>query len=59
MGGGKRNAYRVLVCKPERREATCKAQDNIKIDFKEIGFRINLGDDRNKWRAVLNVLFSS
>jgi hypothetical protein len=62
----KRNAYRILVGKPEvtrllgRRR--CGWVDNIKIDFREIGWdgmdRIDLAQDRNQKRALVNMVMN-
>jgi hypothetical protein len=60
MGRAKRNAYRVLVGKPEKKRSrggTCYMQeDNIKIDFKEIGWGgmdwTLLPWDRGQWRIL-------
>jgi hypothetical protein len=35
--GAKKNAYRILVGKPERKRPICKWVNNIKIDINEIG----------------------
>jgi hypothetical protein len=57
--GIKRNAYRILVRKPEgRAKHTC--EDNIKLDLREIGWGgidwIGLAQDRDQWRALVNVV---
>ena len=54
-----RNAYRVLVGKPESKRPLGRPgrrwQDNIKIDSKETGCDtgdwIDLAEDRDQWRA--------
>jgi hypothetical protein len=56
--GEKRNAYRLLVAKPEgRRPLRSSWVDNIKIDLGEIGRGgvgwIGLAQDRDKWRALV------
>jgi hypothetical protein len=59
--GEKRNAYRVLVGKPEGkrglRRSRRRFEDNIKMDFREIGWCcmdwINLAQDRDQWRLFL------
>jgi hypothetical protein len=60
MGGGKRTAYRVLVCKPEGERPLGGPRIILRLILKKWGFCalkwINLADDMNKWRAVLNVL---
>jgi hypothetical protein len=61
--GEKRNAYMLLVGKPEGRRPLislrCRRVDNIKIDHGEIGWGgmdwFGLAKDRDKWRALLNV----
>jgi hypothetical protein len=60
--GEKRNAYRILVGKPEGKKLTGRPRrrsvDNIKIDLREIGWDgmewINLAQDRDWWRALMN-----
>jgi hypothetical protein len=55
--GGKKNAYRLLVGRPKRRWV-----DNIRIDLSEIGWGgvdwIGLAQDRDKWRALVNVVMN-
>jgi hypothetical protein len=58
----KRNAYRLLVGKPEGRRPLGRPRrrwvDTIRIDFGEVGWGdvdwICLAQDRNRWRAVVN-----
>jgi hypothetical protein len=58
--GEKRNAYRVLVGKPEGRRPLGRPRrmwvDNIKIDFREIGWNgevwVDLAQDRNSGRLL-------
>jgi hypothetical protein len=49
----KRNAYRMLVGKPE---------GNIKMDLREIGWDgmdwIDLAQDRDQWRALVNTVMN-
>jgi hypothetical protein len=59
--GEKRNAYRLLVGKPEGRpEGRPRRRwlDNINIDLGEVGWSdvdwIGLAQDRNSWRALVN-----
>jgi hypothetical protein len=60
--GEKRNAYRILVGKPERKRPLGRQRrrwvDNIKIDLKEIGWNgvdwIYLAQDRDQWRTLVN-----
>ncbi|KAJ4442304.1 hypothetical protein ANN_12172 [Periplaneta americana] len=59
--GGSRNAYRVLVGRPEEKPPLGRPrrrwEDNIKMDFREVGYDdrewINLGQDRDVWRAYV------
>jgi hypothetical protein len=57
--GMKRNAYRILVGKPER--SRCRLMDNIKVDLIEIGWGgmdcIDLAQDRDQWRILVNMGF--
>jgi hypothetical protein len=60
--GEKRNAYRNLVGKPERKRPLGRPrprwEDNIRMDLREIGWGgmdwIDLACDRDKCRALLN-----
>jgi hypothetical protein len=62
----KRNAYRILVEKPERKRPLERSRrrwvDNIKIDHREIGWDgfdwIFLAHDRDKWRALVNTVLN-
>jgi hypothetical protein len=62
--GEKRNAYRILVGKPEGKgpqgRSRCRWVDNIKINLREIGWDgidwINLAEDRDKRRAFVNTV---
>jgi hypothetical protein len=55
--GEKRNAYRILVGKPEGkrplRRLRCRCVDNIKMDLREIGW-----GDRDQWRALMNTVIN-
>jgi hypothetical protein len=61
-GGEKRNAYRLLVGKPEGKrpqgKPRCKWVDNIRMDLGDVGWGdvdwIGLAQDRNRWRALVN-----
>jgi hypothetical protein len=67
--GEKRNAYRLLVGKPEGKRLLGRPRrrwiDNIRMYLKEVGWGdvdwIDLAQDRNRWKAlvnsVLNLLF--
>jgi hypothetical protein len=60
--GEKRNAYRLLVGKPEGRGPLGRPRrrwmDNIKMDFVEVGWGdvnwIALAQDGDRWRALVN-----
>jgi hypothetical protein len=60
--GEKRNAYRLLVGKPEGKRPLGRPRrrwvDNIRMDLGEMGWvdvdRIGLAQDRNRWRALVN-----
>ncbi|KAJ4427569.1 hypothetical protein ANN_25217 [Periplaneta americana] len=59
--GESRNAYRVLVGRPEGKRPLGRPrrrwEDNIKIDLREVGYDdrvwINLAQDRDQWRAYV------
>jgi hypothetical protein len=60
--GEGREMYRVLVGKPEGRRPLGKPrrswEDNIKMDFQEVGFGgmdwVDLAQGRDRWRAFVN-----
>jgi hypothetical protein len=60
--GEKRNAYRLLVGKPEGKRQIGRPRrrlvDNIRMDLGEVGWGyvdwIGLAHDRNRWRALVN-----
>jgi hypothetical protein len=62
MHGEKRNAYRILVGKPEKKRPLVRTrhrwEDNIKIYLTEEGWvgrdRIHLAEDREQWRTFVN-----
>jgi hypothetical protein len=64
--GEKRNAYRILVGKPEGnrplRRPRQKWEDNIRMDLREIGWGgmdwIDLAQDREQWRALVNTVMN-
>jgi hypothetical protein len=64
--GEKRNAYRKLVEKPEGKRPQGRPRrrivDNIKMDLREIGWDgvdwIDLAQDRDQWRALVNMLMN-
>jgi hypothetical protein len=61
--GEKRNAYRLLVGKPERKRPLRRPRlrwvDNIRMDLSEVRSGdvnwIGLAQDRNKWRVLMNL----
>jgi hypothetical protein len=60
--GEKKNAYRILVGKPEGKRLLERTRrwwmDNIKMVLREIGWDgmdwIDLVQDRDQWRALVN-----
>jgi hypothetical protein len=64
--GDKRNAYRILVGKPEGKRPLGRPRrrwvDNIKLDLGEIGWGgmdwINLAQDREQWGALVNTVMN-
>jgi hypothetical protein len=64
--GEKRNAYRLLVGKPEGKRPLgrprCRWVDNIRLDLGKVGWGdvdwIGLAQDRNRWRALVNSVFN-
>jgi hypothetical protein len=60
--GGKRNAYRILVGKPNAQRPLGRPRrmrvDNIKIDLIDTGWSdvdwIDLAQERDQWRALVN-----
>jgi hypothetical protein len=65
-GSEKRNAYRILVGKPEGKRPLGRPRhrwmDHIKIDLREIGWDgmdwIDLAQDRDQWRALVNMVMN-
>ena len=59
-----RNAYRVLVGKPESKRPLGRSrprwEDNIKMDLRELGCDprdlIAVAEDRNQWRAYVRAV---
>jgi hypothetical protein len=64
--GAKRNAYRILVGKPEGKRPRGRIkrgwENNIRMDLREIGWGgmdwINLARDRDQWRAIVNAVMN-
>jgi hypothetical protein len=64
--GEKRNAYRLLVGKPEGKTSLGRPRrrwvDNIKMDVLEISWGgvdwIGLAQDRDNWRALMNAVMN-
>jgi hypothetical protein len=64
--GEKRNAYRLFVGKPEGKRPLGRPRrrwvDNIKMDLGEVGWDdvdwIGLARDRNRWRALVNMVMN-
>jgi hypothetical protein len=64
--GEKRNAYRILVGKPDEKRPLGRSRrrwvDNIKNDIREIGWVdidwFDLVQDRNQWRALVNAVMN-
>jgi hypothetical protein len=62
----KRNSYRVLVEKPEGMKPlgkpSCRWEDNVKVDFKKIGWGvmdwIDLAQDMDQWMALMNTILN-
>jgi hypothetical protein len=60
--GEKRNAYRLLVGKPEGRRPLGRPRrrwlDNIRMELGEVGWGdvdwVGVAQDRNRWRALVN-----
>jgi hypothetical protein len=64
--GKTRNAYRILVGKPEEKTPLGRPRrmwvDNIKTDLRAIGWEgvdwIELAQDRDQWRALVNTVMN-
>jgi hypothetical protein len=64
--GKKRNAYRILVGKPERKRPLGRPRhrgvDNINVCRTEIGWDdvdfIDVAQDRDQWRALVNTVLN-
>jgi hypothetical protein len=64
--GEKRNAYRIVVGKPEGKRPLGRPRrrwvDNIKMDLRKKGWDgvdwIYMAQDRDQWRALVNTVFN-
>jgi hypothetical protein len=64
--GERRNAYRILVGKPEDKRPLGRPRrrwtNNIKMHLREIGWDgtdwIDLAQDRDQWRALVNTIMN-
>jgi hypothetical protein len=64
--GAKRNAYRILVGKPDGKRPLGRSRrrwvDNIKMDLGEIGWDgmdwIDLPQDMDQWRTLVNTVMN-
>jgi hypothetical protein len=64
--GAKRNAYRMLVGKPEGKRPPGRPRrrwvDGIKMDLSEIGWGamdwIDLAQNRDQWRTLVNTVIN-
>jgi hypothetical protein len=64
--GEKRNAYRILVGKPEGKRPLGRPRrrwvDTIKMDLREIGWAgvdwMDMAQDRDQWRALVNTVLN-
>jgi hypothetical protein len=64
--GRKRNAYRKLVGKPERKRqlgrSRCRWEHNIKIDLRERAWNdmdwLDLAQDKGQWQTPVNTVMN-
>jgi hypothetical protein len=64
--GEKRNAYRILVGKPEEKRSLGRPrrrwENNIRMDLREMGWGgmdgIDLAQDRDQWKALVSTVMN-
>jgi hypothetical protein len=64
--GEKRNAYRILVGKPEGKRPLGRPRhrwmDNMKMDLREVGWDvvcwIDMAQDGDQWRSLVNTILN-
>jgi hypothetical protein len=60
--GTKRNAYRILMGKPEGKRPLRRPRSNNRMDLREIGYGgmdwIDLAQDSDQWRVLLNAVMN-
>jgi hypothetical protein len=64
--GEKRNAYKILVGKPEGKRPLGRRSrrwvDNIKMDLREIGWEsvewMDIAQERDQWRTLVNMVLN-
>jgi hypothetical protein len=64
--GAKRNAYRILVGKPEGKRPLgrprCRWVDSTKMDLREVGWDgadwMDVAQDRDQWRALVSMVLN-
>jgi hypothetical protein len=56
--GEKRNAYRLLVGKPEQKRPLRRARlDPVEVGWGDVDW-IGLAQDRDRWRALVNAVLN-
>jgi hypothetical protein len=57
-----RNAYRMSVGKPEEKRPLGRprhsSEDNIEMDIRDRMDRTDLAKDRDKWKAIVNIVMN-